>query len=128
MSELYNRIESLCKKKNINVTIMCKETGASRGSLTDLKSGRKKKLSTDTLSKIAEYFGVSVDYLLNGEENIMVEAHNEPIYLDDETRDIIDELRTRPEMKILFSVSKNVTKEDIEATVEILKRLQKDSE
>lgn len=67
MSELYNRIESLCKKKNINVTIMCKETGASRGSLTDLKSGRKKKLSTDTLSKIAEYFGVSVDYLLNGE-------------------------------------------------------------
>lgn len=128
MSELYNRIENLCKKKNINVTIMCKETGASRGSLTDLKSGRKKKLSTDTLSKIAEYFGVSVDYLLNGEENIMVEAHNEPIYLDDETRDIIDELRTRPEMKILFSVSKNVTKEDIEATVEILKRLQKDSE
>ena len=128
MSELYNRIENLCKKKNINVTIMCKETGASRGSLTDLKSGRKKKLSTDTLSKIAEYFGVSVDYLLNGEENIMVEAHNEPIYLDDETRDIIDELRTRPEMKILFSVSKNVTKEDIEATVELLKRLQKDSE
>ena len=31
-------------------------------------------------------------------------------------------------MKILFSVSKNVTKEDIEATVEILKRMQKDSE
>ena len=121
MSELYNRIESLCKKRNINVTVMCKETGASRGSLTDLKAGRKKKLSTDTLSKIAEYFGVSVDYLLNGEDN-------EPIYLDDETRDIIDELRTRPEMKILFSVSKNVTKEDIEATVEILKRMQKDSE
>lgn len=128
MSELYNRIESLCKKRNINVTVMCKETGASRGSLTDLKAGRKKKLSTDTLSKIAEYFGVSVDYLLNGEENIKVEAHKEPIYLDDETRDIIDELRTRPEMKILFSVSKNVTKEDIEATVEILKRMQKDSE
>lgn len=128
MSELYNRIESLCKKRNINVTVMCKETGASRGSLTDLKAGRKKKLSTDTLSKIAEYFGVSVDYLLNGEDNIKVEAHNEPIYLDDETRDIIDELRTRPEMKILFSVSKNVTKEDIEATVEILKRIQKDSE
>lgn len=66
--------------------------------------------------------------MLNGEDNIKVEAHNEPIYLDDETRDIIDELRTRPEMKILFSVSKNVTKEDIEATVEILKRMQKDSE
>ena len=44
MSELYNRIESLCKKRNINVTVMCKETGASRGSLTDLKAGRKKEV------------------------------------------------------------------------------------
>ena len=126
MSELYSRIENLCKSKGINVTIMCKDTGVSRGSLTDLKSGRKKSLSTETITKISEYFGVSTDYLLGS--NIMVEAHNEPIYLDDETRDIIDELRTRPEMKILFSVSKNVTKEDIEATVEILKRMQKDSD
>ena len=128
MSELYIRIENLCLKHKISVTAMCREAKVSRGSITDLKYGRSKALSSESVSKIAEYFGVPIDYLLNGEENIRVEAHNEPIYLDDETRDIIDELRTRPEMKILFSVSKNVTKEDIEATVEILKRLQKDSE
>lgn len=128
MSELYIRIEDLCLKHKISVTAMCREAKVSRGSITDLKYGRSKALSSEAVSKIAEYFGVPIDYLLNGEENIRVEAHNEPIYLDDETRDIIDELRTRPEMKILFSVSKNVTKEDIEATVEILKRLQKDSE
>nr|DAE06811.1 MAG TPA: repressor protein [Siphoviridae sp. ctXBp18] len=128
MSELYNRIESLCKKKNINVTTMCKETGASRGSLTDLKVGRKKKLSIDTLSKIAEYFGVSVDYLLNGNENITVEAHNDPVYIDDETREIIDSLRSRPEMKVLFSVSKNATKDDIEMAVDIIKKFKGDGE
>ena len=128
MSELYNRIESLCKKKNINVTTMCKETGASRGSLTDLKVGRKKKLSIDTLSKIAEYFGVSVDYLLNGNENITVEAHNDPVYIDDETREIIDSLRSRPEMKELFSVSKNATKDDIEMAVDIIKKFKGDGE
>jgi transcriptional regulator with XRE-family HTH domain len=33
-----------------------------------LKSGRKKSLDTTTLMKIAEYFKVSVDYLLTGEE------------------------------------------------------------
>lgn len=65
MSELYNRIELLCKKKGVNITTMCKETGASRGSLTDLKSGRKKSLSTYTISKIANYFNVSMDYILN---------------------------------------------------------------
>lgn len=66
MSELYNRIEKLCKENGINVTVMCKETGASRGSLTDLKSGRKKSLSTETISKIADYFNVTTDYLISG--------------------------------------------------------------
>lgn len=64
MSDLYNRIEKLCADNGINITTMCKESGASRASLTDLKMGRKQGLSTDTLSKISIYFGVSVDYLL----------------------------------------------------------------
>ena len=68
MSDLYNRIEELCKENNESITTMCKESGASRASLSDLKVGRKQRLSTETLSKIAAYFGVSVDYLL-GKEN-----------------------------------------------------------
>lgn len=68
MSELYNRIEFLCEKKGINITKMCKESGASRGALSDLKMGRTKSLSSDTLNRIAEYFGASVDYLLGKEE------------------------------------------------------------
>lgn len=67
MSDLYNRIEKLCADNGINITTMCKESGASRASLTDLKMGRKQGLSTDTLSKISNYFGVSVDYLLGNE-------------------------------------------------------------
>ena len=68
MSDLYTRIDKLCKDRNINITIMCKESGASRGSLSDLKFGRKQNLSIDTLAKISSYFGVSVDYLTGKEE------------------------------------------------------------
>lgn len=128
MSNMYNIIENLCKSNNMTVTEMCRELKITRSSLSELKQGRAKSLSADKVIKIAKYFGVSAEYISGEQDNIMVEAHNEPIYLDDETRNIIDELRTRPEMKILFSVSKNVTKEDIEATVEILKRMQKDSD
>ena len=128
MSNMYNIIENLCKNNNMTVTEMCRELKITRSSLSELKQGRAKSLSADKVIKIAKYFGVSAEYVSGEQDNIMVEAHNEPIYLDDETRNIIDELRTRPEMKILFSVSKNVTKEDIEATVEILKRMQKDSD
>ena len=67
MSELYNRIEELCIERGTNITAMCKESGAPRGSLTDLKMGRTTRLNSTTLSKISEHFGVTVDFLLGNE-------------------------------------------------------------
>ena len=84
MSNLYNRIEDLCKENNESITTMCKESGASRASLSDLKVGRKQSLSAETLSKIAVHFGVSVDYLL-GKENKKAPTENGE-------RDILDEV------------------------------------
>ncbi|MBR0467185.1 MAG: helix-turn-helix transcriptional regulator [Clostridia bacterium] len=64
MNKTYERIEELCKQKNISVTALCKACGISRAVLTDFKMGRQKSLSAEILSKIADYFSVSVDYLL----------------------------------------------------------------
>lgn len=69
MSELYKRIEGLCKERGVNITEMCRVSGAPRGSLTDLKAGRTNGLASGSLSKIAAYFDVSVDQLLGTEEN-----------------------------------------------------------
>ena len=66
MSTLYNRIDQLCKNRKVSITVMCKEAEVSRASLSDLKMGRNQSLSADTLSKIASFFGVTVDYLLTG--------------------------------------------------------------
>ena len=69
MYNLYETISSLCEEKGIKPGRMCNEMGISRGAITDLKAGRKQSLSAETLSKIATYFGVSVDYLLgNGQK------------------------------------------------------------
>lgn len=68
MANLYENIEKLCKQRGVNVTTMCKESGASRGSLTDLKNGRKQSLKYETLDKIASYFGTSVDVLVSGDQ------------------------------------------------------------
>lgn len=67
MSDLYKTIEGLCAKRGVSITVMCKESGASRGSITDLKMGRINTLHSNTLRKIAEYLDVSVDYLLGNE-------------------------------------------------------------
>lgn len=68
MANLYNNIETLCKKRGVNVTTMCRDSGASRGSLSDLKSGRKQTLKYETLEKIADYFKISVESLVSGDD------------------------------------------------------------
>lgn len=69
MANLYNNIETLCKKRGVNVTTMCRDSGASRGSLSDLKSGRKQTLKYETLEKIANYFEISVESLVSGDDD-----------------------------------------------------------
>ena len=86
MSNLYSRIDQLCKNRKVSITVMCKEAEVSRASLSDLKMGRNQSLSADTLSKIAAYFGVSVDYLLGSE------TEKAPTPTERDERDILDEV------------------------------------
>ena len=64
MLNLYDRIKILCDEQNIKIFTMCQATGVRSGIISDLKAGRSKSLSAATLTKIADYFDVSVDYLL----------------------------------------------------------------
>lgn len=68
MSNLYERIDELCKAEDINMTEMCRRAGVPRGNLTDLCKGRQKSLSTKNMIKIANYFNVTVEYLETGEK------------------------------------------------------------
>jgi transcriptional regulator with XRE-family HTH domain len=68
MYNLYNRIMDLCKAKGVSGSRMCLELGLSKSTLSDIKAGRKKGISTTTAQKIAAYFDVPVDYLLGNED------------------------------------------------------------
>jgi len=74
MGDLYEKVSFLCNSRGITVYKMCKEIGIRGSILSDLNCGRKKNLSAETLSKIADYFGVTVDYLLHGEQNVNAPA------------------------------------------------------
>ena len=68
MWTLYDSILSLCTERGIKGGKMCVELGLSKSLMTDLKTGRKKGITADTAQKIADYFGVTVDRVLNGPE------------------------------------------------------------
>ena len=66
MYNLYQIITFLCAREGIKPGKLCNDIGLSRGMMSDLKAGRKKTLSFETLLKIAAYFNVSVDVFKEG--------------------------------------------------------------
>ena len=64
---LYDRILDLCEESGIGTTTLEKKIGAANGSIGKIKY-RKSVPSSKTLEKIADYFGVTLDYLMHGTE------------------------------------------------------------
>lgn len=129
MSELYKRIELLCQEKGVTITDMCRLSGASRGSLTDLKMGRINTLKAETMKKIADYFKVSVDYLLTGEREKERAAKTDAyVNGDAELNDYLETLKNREECRMLFSLAKGATKEDVLRAVAIIEALRREEE
>lgn len=59
-------LSKLCAENNTSPTSVITELQLSRGSVTSWKNGKVPHHST--LIKIADYFGVTVDYLLTGQK------------------------------------------------------------
>lgn len=64
---MYDIFEQLRQKRGVSVYKIAKETGVTQSTLSDWKRGRSTP-KTDNMKKLADYFGVSIDYLTTGEE------------------------------------------------------------
>ena len=129
-------IRNLCKEKKIPISKLKKECGFANGYLNPKKV---KKIPYERALIIAKYLGIDVNDILNGPlsssdtpdpSNIVkvVDENDNVVVLNDEALEIIDALRKKPEMKILFSVSKKATKEDIIKAVKIIEALKEEEE
>lgn len=61
-----DRVKSICKNRKIPISKLEKECGFSNGYVRSLRNGT---FPADRLNIIASYLGLSVDYLLTGQEN-----------------------------------------------------------
>lgn len=82
MSELYNRIDRMCKERGTNITALCRDAKVARASLSELKAGRTKTLTLETGAKLASVLGISVDELMG------TEAKKAPGLTEKDRRDV----------------------------------------
>lgn len=118
-----DRILSLLKERDIRASQLARETGLSSGLISQWKKGLQTP-SAKSLQKIADYFDVSVDFLLTGEEP---KKSSEP----QQWSKLEGELDINPnDIQFAFSgpVEEEITekeKQDVINAYRLMKRLQK---
>lgn len=122
----YDRIFEIMKEKELTAYRVSKDTGISQASLADWRKGRSKP-KIDKLQKLSEYFGVSIQYLTGKSDQIddtqQMQAPN-GYYVDKETAEYAEMLRTRPGARLLFSAAKDISKDDLQKAVEYIEFLK----
>lgn len=122
---MYDVFVQLCQSNNVTPYRVAADTGITRSTFTDWKNGRSKP-SVTKLKKIADYFNVSLDYLMTGVDPVTEE--NTPYYTDPEVREIANDIYENPDLRVLFDASRTMSKEDIEMVTDIVNRIRKSQE
>lgn len=112
---LFERIEELRNARRISQGKLEKELGFSNGSISKWKNSTP---NPERLKKLADYFGVSVEYLMTGEEP-------NGYYLNEETAKRAQEMFEDPDMRSLFDMKRNMPPERFKAHMEFMKNLYK---
>lgn len=116
----YDKFVCLCSKKGVSPSRAAVEAGISKSLVTKWKTNNIQNPSMDILRKLSKYFNVSVSELIEEEEN----KEKPLINGDEELTEYLEILKTRPEVRMLFQLSKDATKEDVEAAVRIIEAIR----
>ena len=65
---MYEIFEQLLQKHGLSAYKVAKETGVTQSTLSDWKRGRSTP-KTENMKKLADFFGVSVEYLMTGKKS-----------------------------------------------------------
>ncbi|MDO5311102.1 MAG: helix-turn-helix transcriptional regulator [Clostridia bacterium] len=130
MQNMYERIAFYSKQAGYkNVTELSKAAGVARAIFTELKSGRTTTSTAATGLKIAKACNISVEELFGEKEKPADEGEldkkatiiNAVDKMDgDEVWEILDELRARPEMRMLFHSAKGATADQLRAIAQMI--------
>lgn len=124
---MYEKYCKLRDSKGVNDSDVAKATGITKSTFSDWKNGRSEPKPPKIL-KIANYFGVPVDYLLSESDDIKPEGVQISVrpswYADPDAAELAQRLFDDPAYRVLFDAAADATPEDLQAAADILRRLK----
>lgn len=116
--EFKDALKQLRTKRGLSQVELAEKLGFSAGLIGMYESG-KRKPSFEALEAIADFFNISIDYLMGKDDKSVY-------YLDPEAAEIAHEVQARPELKILFDASRKVSADDLNFVIGMIDRMKKD--
>ena len=116
MSAFSDTLSSLRRGRGMTQAELASRLGISKSAVSMYERG-KREPELELLQAMADLFGVSVNAMLGRQDPDLVND-------DPELTGFLEQMRDRPEMRMLFSVTKNATKQDVEAAVRIIEALR----
>ena len=117
---MYEVFEQLLQKFGVTTADVCKSTGIGQSTMSNWKS-RRNLISGKNAQLIADYFGVSVDYLMTGKEK----EGGEKYYLNEETTKMAQTIFENKELRMLFDAAQDASPDDLQAVHSMLLALKR---
>lgn len=114
-TQFINRLKSVMAEHKITQTELAKRTGIRQSSISDWLNNRYEP-KQDKVYLLANALNVSPAWLL-GYDEPDIPKPKDGYYTDPEAAEFAEYLRTRPEMRMLFSASRGISKEEMQEAV-----------
>ena len=116
-AEVYERYLRLKERHGVSDYAVAKACGIGQSTFTDWKNGRSTP-KADKLKKIADYFGVSLEYLMGEEEP-------DPEVVAPDEKEYLQILKDDPRYKVLLHAAKDLDDDDFKAVADFAERLRR---
>ena len=120
---MYDIYANLRDQRGLTDYQVSKATGLGRSTFTDMKKG-KHAPSISTIKKLADYFGVSVEYMMSGKDTEKVSESGSSYYFSDKTAAVAQELFENRDLLLLFDAARDQKPENLRLAAEMLKRFK----
>lgn len=117
---MYEIFEQLLARKGVTAADVCRATGISQAAISTWKK-RRGKLNAENAAKVADFFGVSVRYLLGEDEQ---ETDDGGYYVYGETAQIAQELLLKPGLRVLFDAARDADPDDLLLVAQMISRMK----
>lgn len=120
---MYEIFKKLCEKNGVSSADVARATGVAKATLSEWKKGTYRP-KADKLQKIADYFGVSLDYLMTGQHPEQTSDSGRKYYFSDATAEAAQELFEEPGLRLLFDAARGADPEALKLAADMLRKMK----